>query len=787
MNIHKKLTFLFILLAITPLLVFGYFSLEKTTGIIEHYVILEAQAQAEIIAHTLTVEKLFTATGPDPARSADLQKFVGEFNKLYGRDIVVTDNHRKVIADAIPQNIGSIFPHFSHDQERIATVLDDCLREGKHAAFEENSPDGTFLLVAVPIRVSGQNLGIVILEYSALYHAALATQEALQKTLAVGILFLGGVAVFLAFFLSRNISKPIQELSLAAKAFGVGDFSGKTPINSKDEIGELANSFNKMADNMAQLLSEEKKSAAAQLEINTQLRREIEERNRAEEALRASEELYRTLVENIDLGVALIDGDFNIVKVNRAHAQLFKKAPEHFVAKKCYREFEKRDQACPHCPGIPAMQEIRACGVESAGTRDDGSTINVQIRAFPVIGKDQKAVGFIEVVEDITERKKIEEELQRAKHIELVGTLAGGIAHDFNNLLAGIMGNIALAKIFIGQEAKVAEKLNVCETAVERAKDLAQQLLTFSKGGAPVKTVSSIAGLLHESVSFALSGSNISSIFDVQEDLWAAEIDYGQISQVIQNIATNAVQSMPEGGALEVCARNLKESSLKSLPLAPGKYLKISLKDQGKGIPQEILDKIFVPFFTTKKQGSGLGLATCYSIIKKHLGFIEVETAVGVGTVFHIYLPANEQVPTAKAPGQGTMRVGSGRILVMDDEPVVREAAAEILSCLGYMVEMAADGLEAIEHYLKARSAGQGYDAVILDLTVPGGLGGLATMEKLREYDPEVKAIVSSGYANNSVLANYQQYGFKGIIAKPYNVEEFSRVVAEVVGSGLRY
>ncbi len=783
MNIHKKLALLFVFLAVTPLLFFGYFSLEKSKGIIEEYVILEAQSQAEIVAHTLTVEKLFVETGADPGKLPALQKFVEDFHNLYARDIVVLDKDKTVIADAEPQNIGETFPHFSHDRVKISALLDSCLAHGTQGIFEEVSADGAFRLVAVPISLtSGKTLGVVILEYSALYNAAIATGNTLKKTLSVGILCLAAIAVILSFFFSRKISTPIQKLSSLAQAIGEGDFSRQAPITAGDELGNLSAPFNKMAANIAQLLAEAKKSAEKQAAINAQLLQEIAVRSIAEEALRDSEELYRTLVENIDLGVTLIDRDYNIVKVNKAMANLLQNTPEHFAGKKCFSEFEKKDHVCPYCPGITAMQDLRACETDSGGIKADGTTVRVRIRAFPVIGKEQKATGFIEVVEDITERKKIEDELQRAKHIELLGTLAGGIAHDFNNLLAGIMGNIALAKIYMGQEAKVTEKLTICEKAVERAKDLSQQLLTFSRGGAPIIELSSIVELLHDSVSFALSGSNISCNYEIPENLWAAEIDYGQMSQVFQNIVTNAAQAMPDGGALEIRAKNIANGSLEFLPLDQGKYIKISIKDQGEGIPPEILDKIFIPFFTTKKQGSGLGLATCYSILKKHRGHIVVDSTSGEGAIFHVFVPANTNVPRPNKLNNATMQRGRGRILLMDDEQVVREAAADILSCLGYQVEMASDGLEAIEHYQKANAAGQKYGAVILDLTVPGGMGGLETLAKLAEYDPEVKAIVSSGYANNAVLANYRQHGFQGIIAKPYNIEEFSRVVAEVVG-----
>ena len=257
------------------------------------------------------------------------------------------------------------------------------------------------------------------------------------------------------------------------------------------------------------------------------------------------------------------------------------------------------------------------------------------------------------------------------------------------------------------------------------------------------------------------------------------DADSGQISQVFQNLVTNGIQAMPGGGELEIVARN-REIGPGNPSLPAGRYVEVVVRDHGTGIPREQLDKIFVPFFTTKEKGSGLGLAISHSIIRKHLGRIDVESTMGVGTTFRVVLPASE-APVVASPAGGSAPTGQGRILVMDDEEVVRESAAELLGCLGYRVEMAADGLEALDHYRKAAGAGQGYDAVILDLTVPGGMGGRETLERLTELDPRVRAIVSSGYANDAVLADYRSHGFAGLISKPYSLEDLGRVVAEVL------
>ncbi|MFX1519406.1 MAG: PAS domain S-box protein [Promethearchaeota archaeon] len=390
-------------------------------------------------------------------------------------------------------------------------------------------------------------------------------------------------------------------------------------------------------------------------------------------------------------------------------------------------------------------------------------------------------MAILGIITDITERKKMDEELQKVEKLESIGILAGGIAHDFNNILTAILGNISLAKIYTPLDnKKVFERLAEAEKASIRAKDLTQQLLTFSKGGTPVKKHVSISDLLMETVNFALSGSNVLCEFSFSKDLWLVEVDEGQISQVINNLIINADQAMPEGGTVKVSAENITLSSSNSLTLQEGDYVKISIEDQGIGIPRDHLSKIFDPYFTTKHKGSGLGLTVAYSIIKNHGGTIAIESKLGMGSKFSIYLPASPTQILTREDTEKKQLVFKGKILVMDDEESIREALNEILNYLEYEVAFATNGDEAIDLYTESKNKDQPFDAVILDLTIPGGMGGKETIQKLLEIDPEVKAIVSSGYSTDPIMADFKSYGFSGVVAKPYKIEELNEALAKV-------
>lgn len=386
-----------------------------------------------------------------------------------------------------------------------------------------------------------------------------------------------------------------------------------------------------------------------------------------------------------------------------------------------------------------------------------------------------------ELLEQISERRKIEDELLSTRQLESLGILAGGIAHDFNNLLTAIMGNTSLAKMFANPGDKIYARLEDVERASVRARDLTQQLLTFSKGGAPIRTVTSIINVIRESSQFALRGSKSRCEIIVPEELWPVEVDEGQISQVVGNLLINADQAMPEGGVVEIRVENKTLLKGEVVSLEPGKYIRLSITDSGIGISEDLLPKIFTPYFTTKQRGSGLGLATSYSIVKKHGGVIIVESEIDRGTTFYVYLPASDKEIPKKEKSPAATIAGSGRILVMDDEEFIRTTAGEMLATVGYEVRFAEDGGEAIEKYLKAREAGEPYAAILMDLTIPGGMGGMDAMQKILEIDPDAKGIVSSGYAHGPIMADFKTYGFKGVIAKPYRTDELCKVVQSVI------
>ncbi len=409
----------------------------------------------------------------------------------------------------------------------------------------------------------------------------------------------------------------------------------------------------------------------------------------------------------------------------------------------------------------------------------DGTVGHIIVKIFIVKDSEGRTVRTYGVNQDITERKRMEGELLRVQKLESVGLLAGGIAHDFNNILTTILGNISMAKMQVKRGDEMFELLSEAEMASTRAQALTKQLLTFAKGGSPLKETASIKDILKESSIFVLRGSKSNCEFLIAEDLWPAEIDVGQISQVINNIVINANQAMPKGGIIQIAALNLMINGRHGLPLKPGRYIRISIIDQGIGIAQNHLLNIFDPYFTTKQAGSGLGLATSYSIIKKHDGHISVESQLGVGTTFDVYLPASDKtVPEKK---EVKLIKGRGRILVMDDEAPLRKMVGRMLKNLGYESEFAKNGAEAIRMVKEARESEKPYDAVILDLTIPGGMGGKKAIQKILEIDPEVKAIVSSGYSDDPVLAHFQEYGFKGMMPKPFESLLLSKVLHEVL------
>jgi PAS domain S-box-containing protein len=390
---------------------------------------------------------------------------------------------------------------------------------------------------------------------------------------------------------------------------------------------------------------------------------------------------------------------------------------------------------------------------------------------------------FLILLRDLTDKQALEHLLFKLGRLESIDLLAGGIAHDFNNLLVGMLANLGLARSSLPAPEAAMERLAEAENAVLRAKHLTQQLLTLSKGGAPLRRLVAVDRELIEAAAFALHGSNVRCDQRIPEDLWPVEVDLGQIGQVMQNLIINAEQAMPHGGTITISCENvtLQAAALPELPA--GNYVKISVADQGAGIPPDHLDRIFDLYFTTKPNGSGLGLATSREIVKRHAGTIRVDSRPGEGATFTIFLPASAKpLPCQTAPEvEEPPASGGGRILLMDDETYIQELIGEMLESVGYEVELADDGAAALERYKAAMTAGRPFDAVIMDLTIPGGMGGKQAIQELLMVDPNVKGIVSSGYPDDPVMTNYQEYGFKSCIAKPYKFKELHQMIQEVI------
>jgi PAS domain S-box-containing protein len=381
-----------------------------------------------------------------------------------------------------------------------------------------------------------------------------------------------------------------------------------------------------------------------------------------------------------------------------------------------------------------------------------------------------------QLLTEMEHRKEVEEELLRGRKLEAIGVLAGGIAHDFNNFLTIISGSLALAKMSLPPDDPLSDILEPATAACKRAASLALQLLTFGKGGAPVKRLFPLAGVIKDAVELARAGAQVTIDLAIASDLLSAEIDTEQISHALHNILLNARQAMPEGGTIEVRAENVVSTG-DLLPLRSGKYIAISVRDHGYGIAADALPLIFDPYFTTKQSGSGLGLATVHSIITKHEGHITVQSILGLGTTFSIYLPACVDVRLPEPASDEWLQTGSGRILVMDDEEEIRRLLEQILARLGYEVECARDGPEAIELYQIAKHQGRSFDAVLLDLTIPGGMGGKEVANRLRGLDPSVILIVSSGYSNIPIMSEFRRYGFDDVLSKPWTPEQLSEVL----------
>ncbi len=518
----------------------------------------------------------------------------------------------------------------------------------------------------------------------------------------------------------------------------------------------------------------------------TRALKESEERYRLlYEKTRLQGSLYQSVLQSSSDAIVIYDLEGRVLYVNPSFTSTFGWELDELEGKRVpFLPDSEREASMKHITSL-LRHNIPCSAFETVRYTRDNRLLDISLSASRYTDHEGKPAGIVVILRDITEQKKAEKEALKSHKLESIGVLAGGIAHDFNNILSAILGNISIALSLIGPESELYELLKTSEKASLRARGLTRQLLTFARGGEPIKKVSAIDEIIRDCANFVLRGSNVKCEFNFAPGLRPVNIDADQISQVIQNIIINADQAMPDGGVISIDCSNHMLESPDHTPLATGPYIKITITDRGRGIAAQILDRIFDPYFTTKESGSGLGLAITHSIVRKHGGHIEVESQPGSGTRVIVYLPAAnlETIIRQAAPARPPGPASGGRILVVDDDEMIRELLHHILEIGDFKVVAAPSGEEAIQHYRKARQENRPFDLVIMDLTIPGGMSGLETTRKLKELDPKARIIVSSGYSVDPVMSNYKKYGFCAVLKKPFQIQEVLDTTSRILTS----
>ena len=558
-----------------------------------------------------------------------------------------------------------------------------------------------------------------------------------------------GIFIFYLILFSRLSRRLANDFDLFISFFKRAAISD-APINRDliqfDELDRMAENANKM----------------------------LADRKQAEEDLKTSEEMYSAIFHEARDGIVLIEAETGrISDCNPQFEEMTGSSISDLRQIKIWEVSPPYNVEKAKEKFHDVIEKKHGESIELDLQRPDGTIVPIEFVSKRVYLQNNNLV--LSVARDTTERKRVEEALQKMEKLKSIGTLAGGIAHDFNNILTGLFGNISIAKETLPADHPGFKYLEEAEKAMNRAIRLTKQLLTFAKGGAPVTENIRLDSLIVEIANFDLSGSNVKLIFESTNDLWSAKVDKGQIQQVFSNLTLNARQSMPDGGHLYITLKNADISENKMPDLVQGKYIQITVTDEGGGIDQKHLGRIFEPYFTTKHAGSGLGLATSHSIIHRHGGCISVDSQLGKGTIFIIYLPVSEtQQPTKtkQLEAKHTTIKQTARILVMDDDKMIRDVAKTILETKGYWVETADGGTQTLKMYKQAIEAGKSFDVIIMDLTIPGGIGGKESVKDILEINPKARVIVSSGYANDPIMANFSEYGFSDVVAKPYTLSK---------------
>ena len=719
-------------------------------------------------------------------------------------DLLWDETHRKAVretflppreqhwSDAMVHSISDTKLDASPNPELRAVVKE--MKEGR-AGLRTFELGGAAKLVSyAPVTSTGWSLAVVVP-----VEDVVGPSREVQKVLATGVSrtlrdyvllgILGAlVSIAVAGILHQRLIRPLGRFTAAVADIRWDNLAFALPtLSGRGELGRLYAKFGDMLKLIREARDEltvrraaledanEKLTAA-----NEQLERENGVRRKAEQALAKEKELLSVTLRSIGDGVIAADMDGRVLLLNPVAGELTGWSPEEALGVSLSEVFhvvheQTRERISDPISRLPGAAMV-VDSAQSLLIARDGTERQIADSAAPIRDVDGELKGLVVVFRDITEHKRMEDALITAQKLETVRLLAAGIAHDFNNLLTSIVGNLSLVRRLASRQEPFEERLTDTEHALLRARDLTKQLLTFSSGGSPVRKPLDLAPVLQEASRFALRGSNVRFEYDGPSDLWSVVADEGQIAQVLQNLVINAAQAIPEGGTIRVRAANRIIEPGRALPVAPGKFVEVEVADDGMGIAEQDLRRVFEPFFTTKPQGSGLGLAVCFSIVHRHQGSITVDSRPGEGTTVRFLLPASETHADSDAAPPPS-RAGSGRVLVMDDDATIRLTISAMLRELGYDVVCTADGDEAVAAYRQAAADGRPFDLVVLDLTVPGRPGGLEAMDELKAIDPDVRAIVASGYSTAPVMDHVQDYGFCASIAKPFGIDELGKVI----------
>lgn len=681
--------------------------------------------------------------------------------------LLVLDQDGKAIVHSEPNRIGMIF----NDAGTLS-----CTRYGKSLqqiyTRDSDQPASSYrgertIDILIPnFDKEGNHIGAINIGVSMEYLSQMASRH-------YRAFFICGAVLLLIFYLAtrklyRDIISPLNETVDAIRRVKSGNYDEINIEERQDELGLLACEFNSMASRIAELMADLK-------EAHEDLENRVKQRTTE---LAAEKERLDVTLSSIAEGVVSIGLDGIIVLGNETAAKIVGVNSSDLLGKNIQEFLQVPIREVDFNKRIINQDTV----IELSNHRiiaQDGSERLVDAIGSPIQNAAGEVEGMVWVIRDITDRQRFEEELIKAAKLESLGILAGGLAHDFNNLLTVIAGNISLARMMSEETNGSGEFLHEAEKATLQARDLAQQLLTFSRGGQAVKKTVSTTNFLRNSVNFALSGSNVSCEFIIPEQLWNVEIDEGRISQVLNNLVINAIQAMPKGGTIRISAENVDINNPdEKVPLAAGKYVMLSIADQGTGILEKYYSRIFDPYFTTKENGSGLGLATSKSIIHQHGGYLTYDSRLGKGTVFYVYLPASQQDYENKDTIPIQPVKGQGRVLIMEDESV-RRILKDMLVSLGYEVDIAIDGKELIELYRNALQLDKKYNAVIMDPTVGGSFGGSEVIQSLLPVDRGAILIASSGYSTKFI--SYQEMGYAAVITKPYGIKDLSKVLQDLL------